>query len=89
MEEKTFYYPENLQEKTIWFLWNIKDYAVMAGILVASIFSVLLTHTFLMFSLLVLYAFFTAKIKNGYSITKLLVLYGRFLITDKLIFKWR
>lgn len=89
-EQRTFYYPQNLDAQTLLMnMWNFTDLGIMGAMLIVSILLFLFAQIYIFFAFIFLYAFMSAKIANGYSITKLAVLYCRFLITDKLFFKWR
>lgn len=85
-----YYYPDNMAQQTLFAeYWNGKDLIVLIILFVFAILLVIAFSSFWGFMLLFLYAIFSAKIANGYSITKLGILYTRFLITDTLIYHWR
>lgn len=85
-----YYYPDNMAQQALFATyWNGKDLAVLIAIFVLSVLLLVAFSTFWGFLFFLLYAMFSAKIANGYSITKLAVLYIRFLITDILIYYWR
>lgn len=85
-----YYYPDNMAEEAMFGqYWNGKDMVVLVVLFVIAILCVVAFSNFFSFIPLLIYAMFSAKIANGYSITKLGVLYIRFLITDTLIYHWR
>lgn len=85
-----YYYPDNMASQAlIANLWNGRDMAIITGLFVFCILTVIVFSSFIPFILLFAYAIASAKFANGYSITKIAVLYIRFLITDVLIYHWR
>lgn len=87
--KKKFYYPDNLTAENLFLFWNLKDSLIILGLLILSIVSLCFLHIWAFAAFLVFYAIISAKIDNGYSISKVAVLYIRFYITDNLILKWR
>lgn len=86
----TYYYPNNLSSQTLFAkYWTGKDLTVILTLFVLAVLNVIVFSGFWLFICLLIYAFFSAKIANGYSITKLLVLYIKFLFTDILVYFWR
>lgn len=86
----TYFYPNNLSSQSLFAkYWTGKDLAVILALFVLSVLSVIVFGKFGLFVILLLYALFSAKIANGYSLTKLAILYVRFLLTDILIYYWR
>lgn len=87
----TYYYPNNLAEKYLFAnLWTSKDLIVIFSIFVAAILNVIVFKGGIwLFVALVAYTLFSAKIASGYSLTKLGVLYIKYLITDVLVYYWR
>lgn len=86
----TYFYPNNLASKTLFAkYWTGRDLGVIFAIFVLAILAVVVLHNLWLFLVLFAYALFSAKITNGYSLTKLGVLYTRYLLTDVLIYHWR
>lgn len=87
---KKYYYPDNMQAESLFArFWNGKDFLVIIALLVFALLFVIFLHIWILFAVLFIYAFASAKLYENYSISKLAKLYIRFLITDTLIFKWR
>lgn len=85
-----YYYPDNLAGQNLFAnFWNGKDMAILSGLFVLSVLAVVAFSFFYLFLVLFAYAILSAKIANGYSITRVAILYIRFLITDILLYKWR
>lgn len=88
--QKKYYYPENLQAESLFArYWNWKDLIVLIALLILGLLFFIFLHIWIIFVVLFIYAFASAKFYDNYSISKLARLYIRFLITDTLIFKWR
>lgn len=86
----TYYYPNNLAYKALFAkYWTGRDLAIIFALFVLAILSVVVFHNAWLFIALLTYGLFSAKITNGYSLTKLGVLYIRYLLTDVLIYYWR
>lgn len=85
-----YYYPKNLTSETILFNhWNGKNAAVMLILFIAAVLAFLFLRVFWVALVFLSYAILTARLYNGYSLSRLIVLYIKFFITDILIFKWR
>ena len=88
--KKTYYYPDNLTANSVFMkYWTIKDIAIIFSVVLLSMFLMITMQVWLTFILAIIYAFMSMKIANGYSISKLIILYVRYLFTDELIIKWR
>ena len=86
----TYYYPNNLASKPLFAkYWNLTDLVVIAVLFVFSVLNVIVFGKLWLFIPLALYVMFSAKIANNYSLTKLAILYSRFLLTDILVYYWR
>ena len=87
---KKFFYPDNLQAENLFAkYWNVKDLGILLAIFIIAIFMFLFFQIWLFGVLFIFYGIVSAKLVDGYSISKLAKLYIRFLITDVLILKWR
>lgn len=87
--KKTFYYPDNLAATSVFLkYWSIKDVAIVFGILLLAILCFILLHVWVIFLLAVGYGFISMRVAKGYSVLKLIILYVRYIFTDKLIIKW-
>lgn len=88
--KKTYYYPDNLTASSVFMkYWSIKDIVIIFAIVLLSMFLMITIYVWLTFIVAIVYAFMSMKVANGYSITKLIILYIRYLFTDELIIKWR
>lgn len=88
--KKTYYYPDNLTASSVFMkYWAIKDIVIIFAIVLLSLFLMITIHVWLTFILAIVYAFMSMRIANSYSISKLIILYVRYLFTDELIIKWR
>lgn len=88
--DRKYYYPDNLLALTLILnLWSFKDLGVILGLVAINLLLIIYAHVFIWVSLIVVYAFSSARIVRGYSIVKMAILYIRFLFTDKLKFTWR
>lgn len=86
----TYFYPNNLASKTLFAkYWTGRDLGIIFGLFVLAMLFVVVFHSPWLFIILFTYALFSAKITNGYSLTRLGVLYTRYLLTDILIYHWR
>lgn len=86
----TYYYPNNLGQRHLFaHIWTITDLVVISLLFIFSALTVIISGNFLSFISVLVYGFFSAKFINGDSITKFIVLYVKFLLTDILIFYWR
>ncbi len=87
---KKFFYPDNLQAENLFAkYWNGKDLVILLAIFIVTIVMFLFFQIWLFGVLFIFYGIVSAKLVDGYSISKLAKLYIRFLITDVLILKWR
>lgn len=87
---RKYFYPDNLLAPTLILnLWSFKDLGIIFGLVTLNLLLVIYAHVFIWISLIAVYGFCSARIVSGYSIVKMAILYIRFLITDKLEFKWR
>lgn len=87
--KKKFYYPDNLTAESLFLFWNLKDFLIIILLFALSIIFFTFLQIWFFAAILVFYAIISAKIVDGYSISKLAVLYIRFFLTDTLILKWR
>ncbi len=86
----TYFYPNNLASRPLFVkYWNLTDLVIIAVLFILSVLNVIVFGKLWLFILLALYVMFSAKIVNNSSLTKLAILYGRFLLTDILVYYWR
>ena len=86
----TYYYPNHLGQRHLFaHFWTITDLVVITLLFIFSVLTVIVSGNFLMFISVLVYGIFSAKFVNEGSITRFLILYAKFLLTDILIFYWR
>lgn len=89
-KNRKYYYPDNLLAQTLVLnLWNYKDLLIIFVLIIINLLLIIFAQVFVWASLIVVYAFCSARLINGYSIVKMGILYIRFFFTDKLQFHWR
>lgn len=86
----TYYYPNHLgQRHLVARLLTITDLVIILLLFIFSALTFIVSRNFFIFLSVPIYGFFSAKFINGVSITRLAILYAKFLLTDILIFYWR
>lgn len=86
----TYYYPDNLAAKPVILkYWSVIDILIIGALIMASLFLLMSLQVWYTIIFAVVYGFMSMKLSGGYSITKLILLYLRYLFTDELILKWR
>ena len=85
-----YYYPKNLTSETILLkYWNGANITVMLILFIISVLFFVFMRIFIFFIAFLTYSILTARLYNNYSLSRIITLYVKFLITDILIYKWR
>lgn len=86
--ENKYFYPDNLKSSYIFKYLSLRDIAIIACTFGIAMLIFLFLRVWIFFIIPIVYTIISIKIAN-YNITKWIILYMRYLITDELQIYWR